>query len=340
MIKYEPPRRKSVGEQAKDMVVFLLTVGAIYLVLYWIFRIITAPFRILFMSDGQKLEAKIKNAKDKVARREAIRERYAEDENNPMNQYINRFKLYEKEYSGDHDNEEYRVWFDNLKNGTILDTKLRWAPDVYRTTTEGKAITEEFLDYFARQVSLHVNGSISLRMAFMKTIRDLYPEFTPMFSALPAEIEELRERSRARKLYLELTVELEKKGVPKELGSELLKMNLGLEKLREAIVAVNKGLSRGYSEEMCFFCVRKNIDLDDPFVEAVGGTISNVLDKFGDEAIATALITQEVSPEEIGELVNLAVSMSDDTEEQVDIISMKFRELMKNKCAEELSGRG
>lgn len=339
MIKYEAPRMKSAGEQAKDMVVYLLTVGAIYLVLYWIFLVVTAPFKFLFMSDGQKLGAKIKRAKEKIACRDALRRKYAEDEGNPMNQYVNRFKLYPEEYREDPENEQYRLWFEGLKNGTLLDTELRWAPDVWRETADGKVITEEFLNYFARQAELHAERGVGIRMAFLKTVRNLYPEFTPRFSVIADEIEEMRERAKAGELYAELTAELEKKGVPKELAGELLKMNLGLEKLREAIVTVKRGLDRGYSQAMCLYCIRKNVDLDDPFIEANGGTIGRVLDELEDEAMATAMIAQEFTEQEFANIVDIADEATDDGNEMREIISGEFRELMKRKCAEEISGR-
>ncbi|MBE3087013.1 MAG: hypothetical protein IMZ64_12450, partial [Bacteroidetes bacterium] len=187
------PKKKTIGEQAADTLVYLVVCGTIYYLLTLIAKIFIAPFKILFMSDRGRFAAKLERARAKIRTREVVRMEFDMSEGNPMFQYLVRFKQAPDCYRNDPDNEMYRKWFESLKNGTILDTELCWAPDVYVKTPTGSMYNRDFLNYFSRQFDLHGAADLKSKVKFMRTIRKFYPEFTPRFSAIPGELKDLYE---------------------------------------------------------------------------------------------------------------------------------------------------
>ena len=343
------PRKRTAGEVVKDYAVFYIWVMAIVVPVILIGKALWFPVRMLARSQARRSEDEILLARKKVARREAYRAERDSDGNDPMNQCVDRFDLYADEYAGDSDNAKYRKWLADLKSGAVRDTELRWAPDVY--TSSGHRFSGEFLDYFENQAELHSAGLLS-RLAFVRTVRERYPEFTPRFAALRDEIAELRARSQNADLTAELVSELAKKGVPPELAAELAGMNLGAEKLGEAMASVRTGLSRGYSQEFCLLCVRKNVDLKNPLVEAVGGDISSVYEATQDESIASVLLNQIADPGRINlprmtvlvgglrDSLKEARGICGDADEIREYVSESFRKAVRKSYANEISSRG
>lgn len=329
-----PPVKKSAGEQIADTLVYLVVCLVIYYLLVLLAKVFVAPFKFLFMSDRARFADKLERSKAKIRARELARNLYDTSEANPMYQYLIRFKYAPAEYAGDPENAKYQEWFEDLKKGIILDTELRWAPDVY-----SKGYNEDFLDYFSRQLELHEKADLKTKIRFMRTIRKFYPEFTPRFSMIPAELSDLYERLRSTKLHRELVEVIGKSGVPLELAEGIVKEGMSSDQVRAAIRTIQRCLAIGWGEAGCAFAVKHGYNpekYDGCFNEAV----NNIIEHAKNEEVALALIRGDISAEEITVLAKRAMRNSKGCPEELhDNFSSEFFRTMKSKTLKQVMGR-
>jgi hypothetical protein len=340
MARYVPPpepKRKSIGEQAQDTIVYLIAVVAIYSILVFMVKIITAPFRILFMTDKQRFAAQLEKARAKIVARECARKVYELSESNPMAQYLSRFKYFPEQYNGDTENETYRVWFDNLKKGTVLDSGLYWAPDVYEVSEEGtKEYSVDFLDYFSRQVEFIKEAPLGAQLKFVRTLQKYYPEFTPNLSVIPSELKDFYERVHSQNLHKELVNVIVGSGIPWDLAEGLVNENLSPADLKAAIRLLQKCAVKKYCKAMSLFCVRYkfNPDLEKDYFS---NSVNNILKHTGNEEMAQALIRGDVKAGELTQMFNKATEGADNKEEILALVSRDFFKLMKTKTLREMA---
>jgi hypothetical protein len=332
------PKKKTIGEQAADTLVYLIVCGTIYYLLTLIAKVFIAPFKILFMSDRARFTAKVERSKARVRAREIARMEFDMSEENPMFQFLVRFKQAPENYRDDPDNEMYRKWFEALKNGTILDTELRWAPDVYAKTSTGSMYNEDFLNYFSRQFDLHEAADLKSKVKFMRTLRKFYPEFTPKFSAIPEELKDLYERLHSKKLQGELVEVIQKGGVPEQLAIGMVQKGVSAGKIKDSIRIVKKCRALGWCDAGCEFAAKHGYDPDE-HEDYLNETVNNILDKLENETIALAIIHGDVRPQELDGLIKRAMKCSEGSEELLENINRGFMSLMKAKTLKQISGR-
>jgi hypothetical protein len=178
----------------------------VYYLIMSIWKILTAPFqaffRAFFETEKSKIDRDIRIAKEKVAKREwLLIDRGTAFIDDNCNSIMNPVDI------GKND----------------LDTDLMGVPNVYLKDCLGKAhINDAFLSYFENQVELHLTCPWGRRHKFLRTIRELYPEFTPRFSVISSEIKTLREDAQEGKLIEELYKEVRKMGVDKLTTTSLI----------------------------------------------------------------------------------------------------------------------
>jgi hypothetical protein len=322
----EVPKKKSAGEQVKDMAFYLVIMAAVYFVFYFLFLIISWPFRMLLMSDRQRFQAKIDQGKAKILKRTELRKAFEVSDSNPLFQYIERFKLHPLMYLQDPDNDQYEAWFEEMKEGKILDSKLMWAPEIYRASKEnGLSMNPSFLDYLSRQLELHTSKGLGSQVLLMKTIRDLYPEFTPKFSVIPSEINNYREEVKSEDLQEELIKTIGGKGISKELAQELVNWAMNTDELKKAVLVSQKCFKNGFCEVMALFCAKFDYDPDDLQAKSV----NLILKLLGNESIASAVIHGDIEVDDVTEMIQEAQGQEGDLAENVNT---KFGEILRDKC--------
>jgi hypothetical protein len=199
------PAKKSAVADLKESVFYFAIIMILYYLIMGIWKILSAPFRAIFVTDRAKLERAIKVAKEKMSLRDRL--------------------LF---YSRDGEDVEgfYILAPVEGRDEDDLDTELMCVPNIYLEDYKGKRyIGEEFLNYFEHQVELHLQAPWGRRHKFLQTINRLYPEFTPKFSVVLSEIESLREEARAARLSKELIDEMVKMNISKYDAKQLLLQN-------------------------------------------------------------------------------------------------------------------
>ena len=307
------PRKKTAGEEFKENVIFAVSMVIIFVVLERTFSLLFAPIKYLLKSDKERYEDKLAIARAKIYNRKRIREMQSLNPDSMLKQYVNRLQMNADKYVGDPDNQVYLDWYESLKNGTLIDSGLSWAPDVYITDPDYDHVMScEFLDYLSNQVKLHLsNGSFKERHVFLQTIRNLYPEFTPTFSRILEEIEELRERVASKNLRQELISEITKKGISRDVALQIIEKNPTPEKLTEYISLAKRYAEKGYCAELTSYCLRTGNTVEPEYEVAV----NSILDCLPVDELATALIKKSLTPEEVIKIGKSISSMSFSSDE-------------------------
>jgi len=335
--KYVPERTKTAGEMVKDYIFYAIVIGVVYFLITSVLKVLVAPFRILFLSDRQRFEARLEKARAKVCARELAREDYETSEDNPMVQYIARFKVCPEKYRNDPDNETYLQWYEDLKNGVLLDSELLWAPEIYVKDSSGEnQYNQEFLDYLSRQLDLHEGSrDFGARVLFLKTIRRFYPEFTPKFSVMASEIADLNGRICTRNINSEVVQAIQKKGVSQKMAKNLVGKSAN--EIVGAVDIIRKCQALGYGEAMGAFCVKYGFN---PEHELAAG-VDSILKATQNEELAKTLANGVLKPVEVTALVERALGEPRETVEDLyNNISREMHRTIRSKAAGELIGRG
>lgn len=302
-------RQKTTGEKIKEDIIFVIAGVVIYYLIVCTFKAIFSPLRYLFASDKELYAEDERVALAKIDARKKIRQDYEYNENGMLNQYIERFQKNPQKYKGDSDNEIYQEWYEALKNGTLLDSCLEWAPEVYvEDVVFNRSPNPEFLAYLGRQVSLHAHqAKFGERHTFLKTIRKFYPEFTAKLKVIPSQIEEMQEQVTSTKLREELVSEVMKKGVSRGFVDQIL------EDEDAGKIAANIGIARVCSEndycpEMFKYCVTHGYNPDD---SDLSKTVNNILHVLQVEELATVLINDTIDVTEVHDIIKGALRYDD-----------------------------
>jgi hypothetical protein len=325
--KYTPPpvHKKTAAESAKETIIYVIVMMVFYYVVLWVFKAIAAPFRIIFISDRQRFSEKLSRDKQKVINRMSLKEQYNENPDNPLFQYIERFKINPDLYVYDSDNQIYGDWYKDLKSGKIIDSKLLWAPDVYKG--EDASINPDFLSYLERQITLHTKAGLKDRIKFLNTIRSLYPEFTSRLSVMVNEIADYCKEVETSDIEEELVQLLEGNGVSKNLAKALIKQSNSPDNLKQSIGIVKACLEKDFCPAMALYSAKKDYDPSDELSEGV----NLVFERLGNESIASALIRRDITYKDIIQMTKEAFEVSNDDNEVRYIVNEKFTRLMKER---------
>jgi hypothetical protein len=302
-------QKKTAGQQIKEDIIFVIVGVVIYYLIVCTFKAIFSPLRYLFASDKELYAEDEQKALAKIDARKNIRQDYKFNENGMLAQYIERFQKNPAKYKDDSDNEVYQEWYDALKNGTLLDSCLEWAPEVYvEDVVFNRSPNPEFLAYLGRQVSLHKHqAKFGERHTFLKTIRQYYPEFTAKLSVIPSQIDEMQEQVTSTKLREELVSEVMQKGVSRSFVDQIL------EDEDAGKIKTNIGIARVCSEndyctEMFQYCVTHGFTPDD---SDLSKTVNNILHVLQVEELATVLINETLEGDEVVDVIKGAMRYSD-----------------------------
>lgn len=239
----ENDRGPSLAQRVGSTLFFVAIASVVVWIIGGLFKIIVTPITWLWASDDE-LGGR-KGPADAITARTTQRTVYAEDTQDPMYQYISRFVEHPLDHLGDPDNDYYQKWYEQFGRGEILDSDLRWAPEVY---DDDHKICNEFLRYLEVQVNLHEGRSEAGR--FLKTIRKYYPEFEAKFSSIKLAIEGLRRRNVKAAQRAAIKEELAQAGIPAGIAVTLSLFKMSSEELRERLLLVRKRISQGYPERV------------------------------------------------------------------------------------------
>jgi len=301
----ENAKGKSLGHRVIDTLVFAAAVTFVVYVIIGIAKFIFKPVTWLWASD-EELDGgrKQQEATDAISARSARRAALADDSSDPMYQYIERFVESPGEYLGDPANDGFQRWYERFNRGEIMDSEMRWAPEVY---DEDHRISTRFLKYLEVQVNLH-RGHLRDSSKFLGTIRTFYPEFEPKFSSIIEAINGLRERNAKIAKRLAMTEELEKAGIPESVALTLGSMGLSREDLRERLTLAKQWVAPGYDAEVVRVMVINDVH-DAAVVEQ-----------------ASILHSISVDPQLAVDMLNGKLAMSDIR--KVEEFASNFRDIM------------
>jgi len=328
------PKKKTAGDQVKEMAVYMVAMAAVYFVFYYIFLAISWPFRVMFRSPQQSFQMDLDQKKAKVTKRTLARQAYDSDESNPLYQYLERFKIHPSVYYQDPENVKYQEWFENMKSGRILDTDLVWAPEVYHTVQGEVNLNPEFLVYFARQVELHQSETLRIQVLFLNTVRDFYPEFTPEYPAIEKEIKDYQEEIKTFELHAELIKTIGEKGVSKGLAKELVEQCKDSQELKKAILVVQECAAKEFCDDMSLYCTRTGYDPNDEKAEYV----NLIFNRMGNEELAGAVARGSINTDEVTEITKAAYEVGGNADQILNRINEFFKNAMRSKCHAELCG--
>ena len=256
----KPSHGKSLSEQFREGITFII-IGSF--ILYYIGMFFEFLFRPL-LSSGSAKETE-KRLRDKIRQKQIARETkrafYKNDVNDPIYQFKLRFIEKPDKYKNDPDTQIYNDWFQEWKNGNILDSDLRWAPDVYDDSNE---IRKNFIDYMKIQFNLHKKESFFKRFIFIKTISKYYPEFTASMSGLEEDLYHYDSEITKNNLQRQLRKEINKYGLPDEISEYIIEKDFPANDLEKIAKTFKKYIERDISLDCSIYVFENNItDMDE-----------------------------------------------------------------------------
>lgn len=251
----KPSSGKKLSEQFRENVTFII-IGTF--ILYYIGMFFEFLFQPL-LSSGTPKETE-KRIRDKIREKQRARERikdfYKNDVNDPIYQFKLRFIENPDKYKKDINTQIYYDWFQEWKNGNVLDSNLRWAPSVYDNSGEMK---KNFIDYMKIQFELHKKESLFKRFIFINTINKYYPEFSASMNGLEQDLSCYNEEITENNLQRQLRNAIQKYGLPEEISEYIIEKDFPVEKLEETAKTFKKYIEKGISSDCSIYVLENNI---------------------------------------------------------------------------------
>lgn len=247
--KVPPPKVKTAAETAAEYVIFLIVSIVLYYTIICFFKFLFAPARYLLMSSDEIDQEDIKKAKEKIKNRNSKREEWKSDESDPLNWYI--------KYGNEETGEDYEVakkWYDSWTKGEILDTQMRWAPEVYHGEGGSRCVSKAFIDYLDNQIKIHRAAGILRWVGFAHTLKTYYPEVR--LGHIDYDLKELKERARVGDLTNKLIKEITSEGLSEEIARELIALDVPGDRLYEIVSNVNYFHQNDMSDTWLKFYIR------------------------------------------------------------------------------------
>lgn len=235
---YQPPATlynryspTAPGQSLVDTILLTILTLFIYHVIVGAFRVLFWPVRYLVMSDNDIYDEEKRKAKQKIIDREKMLKEAHERIGSPV------------------EDPRYAEWYKLWREGKALDSKLLFAPDVYKYINPiARIFNTSFLNYLEIQVKLHETAGWSNRALFKRTLWRYYPEFSTRPEEIPAEIEAIRERLEVRALKDSLGAELTSIGLSSQGVDRLMSGRLEPERMKAKVETIKKCKELRYCE--------------------------------------------------------------------------------------------
>ena len=217
-----------------------------------------------------------------------------DDPCDPMNQFRVRIIEKDPQYKRDKENNKiYYEWFQAWQDGKIIDSDLRWAPDIM---DENSTLRPNFIQYMKIQYFLHKKAGPIKRALFLNTIYKFYPELTASMRGLANDLANYQEENHEIKAERELRSEIQKYGLPIELANYLANKDINAKTLGEEAQILKGYTEAGHPPEACI-CV-----LENKFNDTTFESIELILKYELPTKVAVAYIKGELTTDELGEL--------------------------------------
>ena len=254
---YQSP--KSAGERLKDDLIYM-AIGCIIVNLFSRFiEFITKPLRAPTLGPDEISERIEEVSEKKEQARAQYYEEIEADESDPMHQFQLRFLSNVEDYRARKnalENKKIKEWYLAWKRGEILDSGLRWAPEVILNEKFNPA----FINYMKIQYTLHKSASFVQKGLFYRTINKYFPELTPTPRGLAHDLSAIDAMIEERKLENELKEAINKYGLGKELADYLTKANPS--KIKEQAEILKVFQDHGFNPKTSICALENNLDIE------------------------------------------------------------------------------
>ena len=292
-----PAPQPSMGEIFKANVIFLI-VGCF--ILYLFTSLLEFLFKPLKILSRQEASDRIDGQVEEKRHNRYLRDKESHPDD-PMEQFRLRFVDEMETYKDDTDNEIYYVWFQEWRKGNVIDSRLRWAPNVLDDNDE---MRDNFIQYMKIQLALHKKASLLKKMLFTTTIHKYFPELSPNLRNLEEDLAQYNEEIREKDSEDELQNEIKIFGLPEGAAEYLSKKNINAKTLKEEAIFLKRCIEGGFDSEVSICALENNITEETGW-KVIDGVINNL---YLPGKVAVALIKEEITGDQ---LTDLATTMVD-----------------------------
>jgi hypothetical protein len=291
MSKMPQPAKINEAEKFRGDVIFFI-VG--FFIIHLFVKLLDFFFSPLKAFSAKEAADKV-DEKIEEKRRNRFHKRRKIDLNDPMEQFYLRFVENPLEYKEDTENEVYFAWFNAWKKGKIIDSDLRWAPDIL----DGGEIRDNFIHYMKIQLALHKKASFLRKMQFTNTIFRFYPELSANLKRLEEDLAQYDSEIKDEKAESELEEEIKTFGLPELLAKYLAEKDINAKALRNEAIFLKSCSKKGYCPDTCIFAVENNITNEDALK-----TVEIMVKEMGlPSKVVMAFFRREINGEQVGDLV-------------------------------------
>ncbi len=278
-----------------DLVILTIGIFLIYLVVKF-FDFIFSPLK---RHTQEEISDQVDEAIKQKRENRRLKRKKSLPSNDPMEQFYLRFVSHPEEYKNDIDNDVYSDWFDAWKKGKIIDSDLRWAPDIFKGILDDDTLRPGFVQYMKIQLALHKRTSLLHKMVFTNTIFRFYPELTAGLKGLEEDLAHYETENDEDGAVSDLMDEIKAFGLPDELAEYLINKDTNARTLRKEAVILKEHTDNGFSPETCI-CALENKVKNQSYLK--------VIDKMTTEAglparAAMARINEQITDEQLLELI-------------------------------------
>jgi hypothetical protein len=289
-----PP--KTAGERLKENLTFMFVAMITLSIFDWIFEIIMKPLRDPILGPAE-LKAKAERlAEQKKQARTEYYERISLDENDPMNQFQLRFLTDVEEYKGKlvvSINKTYKAWYETWRAGIILDSGLRWAPEII---LENGNYNSCFIKYMKIQLDLHKHASFLKRILFCNTLNRYYPELSPNLRGLERDLAIMNAKAEEGKLKGELKETISAYGLSEELAEYIVENDS--KDIKGVAEKLKEFSNHGLRPRTCICAIENKLTLEEAQVINTIATEFDLPTKVG-----LAILRKEIAMDDLIELV-------------------------------------
>jgi hypothetical protein len=290
----KPTPQTSTTERIKANMIFLIVAGFILYLFSMFLKFIFSPLKVLSSREvADKIDAKIE---EKRAKR--LQKRRVVHPNDPMEQFYLRFIDRPEDFKNDPDNELYFAWFDAWKKGKVIDSVLRWAPDIL--DDDGESVRSNFIQYMKIQWALHKRASFLQQMQFTNTIFRFYPEFSANLRGLEADLAQYESENEEEAAERELREEIQAFGLSEGIAEYLVNKDINAKTLREEILILKKWAEKEYNDEACITALEQKYE-DENAVKIIDMITSKPV--WLPARVGIARIRNDIDDEQLNEII-------------------------------------
>ena len=289
--------KESQADKLQSDMIFFVVGFFILLVFHQILEFIFKPLRIISQKDlNKEIDKQIEQKRYERSLRQI------DDVNDPMYQFKLRFVDEPKRYKRDPNNKTYEEWFKQWKKGNIIDSDLRWAPDVLGDDGE---IRPNFIQYMKIQWDLHRKASFIKRGIFLRTIYKYYPELTPSMRGIENDLAHYNNEIDENRVETELLNEIQKFGLPERAAEYLVNKDINAETLRQEALFLKKNIEIGHALESCICAIEEDwLNKDSEVLEVSLKVLDLCVQKGLSAKVGVALLNKEITNDDVTELLD------------------------------------